>query len=63
LPVKNKKADLQRQLSGEPRHSRVQAMASNLRLTLATEKAGTNTNTNVTVTALLSLVALTPTAV
>ncbi len=29
-PVKNKKADLQRQLYGEPCHSRVQAMASNL---------------------------------
>lgn len=62
-PVKNKKADLQRQIYGEPRHSRVQAMASNLRLTLAAEEAGTNTSNNVAAEALLSLVALTPTAV
>jgi len=38
-------------------------MASNLRLTLAAEEAGTNTSNNVAAEALLSLVALTPTAV
>jgi hypothetical protein len=38
-------------------------MASNLCLTLAAEEAGTYTSNNVAVEALLSLVALTPTAV
>jgi hypothetical protein len=63
LPLNNKKADLQGQLYGETCHSRVQAMASNLWLTLAAEEAGRNTSSNVAVEALLLLVAPNLTAV